>query len=207
MRFLTVSSNGFCSLGSNSLTIAPKFTVVYGPNETGKSTWHAAMYAAFCGMRRSRIQSWADEEFIQKYRPWNSPNPWEVSVRFLLQDGRNIELRQELVDRIDCRATDVDFDRDYSNEIVNEGALDGSVWLGLDRRSFLATAWIKQGQLLDVLGSAEVLQTHLQRAVATCAANSPGAQALQLLESFSTAPVGADRHHSRPHVCLIRRLD
>src|SRR6266516_5429061 len=166
MKFLSVSSPSFGSIRHSSLTFASKFTVIYGPNETGKSTWHAAMYAAVCGMRRSRIQSWADEEFIQKYRPWNSPNPWEVSVRFLLQDGRNIELRQELADRIDCRATDVDFDRDYSNEIVNEGGLDGSVWLGLDRRSFLATAWIKQGQLLDVISSAEVLQTHLQRAVA-----------------------------------------
>src|SRR5947199_9818603 len=108
MRFLSISSNRFGFLRSNSLTSAPQFTIVYGPNETGKSTWHAALYAAFCGMRRSRIQSWADEEFIQKYRPWNSPQPWEVSVRFLLQDGRNIELHQELADRIDCRATDVD---------------------------------------------------------------------------------------------------
>ncbi|PYS14905.1 MAG: hypothetical protein DMG17_16015, partial [Acidobacteria bacterium] len=58
MKFLSVSSNGFGFLRSNSLTFAPNFTVVYGPNETGKSTWHAALYAAFCGMRRSRIQSW-----------------------------------------------------------------------------------------------------------------------------------------------------
>src|SRR5947208_10813929 len=207
MRFLSVSSNGFGSLRSNSLTFAPKFTVVYGPNETGKSTWHTALYAAFCGMRRSRIQSWADEEFIQKYRPWNSPHPWEVSVRFLLQDGRNIELRQELADRIDCRATDVDFGRDYSNEIVNEGGLDGSVWLGLDRRSFLATAWIRQGQLVDVIRSAEVLQTLLRRAVTTCAANSPGAKTLQLIESFRAEHVGDDRANTRPLYRAIRRVE
>src|SRR5881296_290427 len=207
MRFLSVSSNGFGFLRSNSLTFAPQFTIVYGPNETGKSTWHAALYAAFCGMRRSRIQSLADEEFIQKYRPWNSPQPWEVSVRFLLQDGRNIELHQELADRIDCRATDLDFGRDYSNEIVNEGGLDGSMWLGLDRRSFLATAWIKQGRLLDVISSAEVLQTHLQRAVATCAANSPGARALQLIESFRADNVGDDRANTRPLYRAIRRVE
>src|SRR5437762_3461065 len=207
MRFLSVSSNGFGFLRNNSLTFAPKFTVVYGPNESGKSTWHAALYAAFCGMRRSRFQSWVDEEVIQNYRPWNSPLPWEVQVRFLLQDGRNIELRQELADRIDCRATDVDLGRDYSNEIVNEGGLDGSVWLGLDRRSFLATAWIKQGQLLDVIRSAEVLQTHLQRAVATCAANSPGAKALQLIESFRGEHVGDDRANTRPLYVAIRRVE
>src|ERR1041384_4955810 len=208
MKFLTVSSNGFGSLRNKSLTFAPKFTVVYGPNEAGKSTWHAALYAAFCGMRRSRIQSWDDEEFIQKYRPWNSSHPWEVHVRFLLQDGRNIELRQELADSIDCRATDVDFGRDYSNEIVNEGGLDGSMWLGLDRRSFLATACIGQSQLLDVLSSPEVLQTHLQRAAATCAVNSTGAKALQLIKSFRAEYVGEDRANStRPLYRAMRRVD
>src|SRR5207247_10730769 len=96
-------------------------------------------------MRRSRFQSWVDEEVIQNYRPWNSPLPWEVQVRFLLQDGRNIELRQELAERIDCRATDVDFGRDYSNEIVNEGGLEGAVRLGSDRPSLAATAWLVPG--------------------------------------------------------------
>src|SRR5207249_2123762 len=124
MKFLSVSSNGFGFLRSNSLTFAPNFTVVYGPNET-----------------------------------------------------------------------------------VNEGGLDGSVWLGLDRRSFLATAWIKQGQLLDVIGSAEVLQTHLQRAIATCAANSPGAKALQLIESFRAEHVGDDRANTRPLYRVIRRVE
>src|SRR5881296_2683044 len=125
MKFLTVSSNGFGFLRSNSLTFAPKFTVVYGPNEAGKSTWHSALYAAFCGMRRSRVQNQADEEFIQRYRPWNSSDPWEVRVRFLLEDGRNIELRQELFERLESRAIDVDFGRDYSSEIINEGSPDG----------------------------------------------------------------------------------
>src|SRR5215468_4635550 len=208
MRFLGVSSAGFGSIRNRSLTFAGKFTVVYGPNEAGKSTWHAALYAAFCGMRRSRVQSRADEEFIQQYRPWNPSDPWEVRVRFMLQDGRNIELRQELADRLDCHAVDVNFGRDYSNEIINEGSPDGSMWLGLDRRSFLATACVKQTQLLDVLANPDVLHQHLQRAAATCAVNSNGAKALQLIETFRAEFVGDDRANStRPLARALRRLD
>src|SRR5262249_37656953 len=157
MRFLGVSSAGFGSIRNRSLTFAGKFTVVYGPNEAGKSTWHAALYAAFCGMRHSRVQSRADEEFIKQYRPWNTADPWEARVRFFLQDGRSIELRQELNERMDSHAVDVDFGRDYSNEIINEGSPDGSMWLGLDRRSFLATACVQQSQLLEVLTHPDVL--------------------------------------------------
>src|SRR5207247_9671058 len=64
-----------------------------------------------------------------------------------------------------------------------------------------------QGQLLDVIRSAEVLQTHLQRAVATCAANSPGAKALQLIESFRGEHVGDDRANTRPLYVAIRRAE
>ncbi len=208
MKFLGVSTVGFGSIRNSSLKFAPKFTVIYGANEAGKSTWHAALYAAFCGMRRSRGQSPADEEFIRQYRPWDFPEPWEVSVQFLLQDGRKIELRQELIDRVDCRATDVDFGRDYSNEIINEGSPDGSVWLGLDRRSFAATACIKQSQLLEILSNPEALQTHLQRAAATCAINSAEASALQLIEGFRDEHVGEDRANStRPLRNAIRRVE
>lgn len=208
MKFLDVSTSGFGAIRNASIAFAPKFTVIYGPNEAGKSTWHAALNAGFCGMRRSRGQSPGDEEFTRRYRPWDVPEPWEVSVVFMLRDGRKVELRQELIDRIDCQATDVDFGRDYTNEIINEGSPDGSVWLGLDRRSFLATACIKQTQMLEVLNNPEILQTHMRRAAATCAINSNGASALQLIEGFRAEYVGEDRANStRPLRRAIRRVE
>jgi hypothetical protein len=159
-------------------------------------------------MRRTRVQGRADEEFIKQYRPWDSADPWEVRVRFRLADGRNVELKQELSERMDSHALDVDFGRDYSNEIINEGSPDGSVWLGLDRRSFLSTACVRQSQLLDVLTNPDVLHTHLQRAAATCAVNSNGAKALQLIESYRAEFVGEDRANStRPLYRALRRVD
>src|SRR5438309_10902162 len=112
MKFLTVSSNGFGFLRSNSLTFAPKFTVVYGPNEAGKSTWHAALYAGFCGMRRARGRARAEDElFAELHRPWTGDG-WAVRVRIRLEDGRDIELQHDLAGLVDCRAVDVGLGRD-----------------------------------------------------------------------------------------------
>jgi flagellar biosynthesis chaperone FliJ len=208
VKFIDCTATGFGAMRDRSISFAPKFTLVYGPNEAGKSTWHAALYAAFCGMRRSRTDIRLDEDFIRQYRPWDFPGTWGVSTTVQLEDGRRVELQQELVERIECHAIDLDLGRDYSADINNEGCPDGAIWLGLDRRSFIATACIRQSQLLEVLNNPDILQTHLQRAAATCAVNSNGASALQLLENFRAERVGEDRPNStKPLPTTIRRVE
>jgi uncharacterized protein YhaN len=207
VKFIDVRAAGFGAMRNKSISFAPGFNLVYGPNEAGKSTWHAALYAAFCGMRRTRNETRSDEDFIRQYRPWDFPEPFAVSTHIELEDGRRIELQQELIERIECRATDVD-GRDYTSDITNEGCPDGALWLGLDRRSFIATACIRQSQVLEVLNSPDILQTHLQRAAATCAVNSNGASALQLVEIFREEHIGEDRQNStKPLPVALRRVE
>ena len=54
MRIVSVTAADFGPLRSSTLGLAPGLTVVVGGNESGKSSWHAALYAALCGRRRSR---------------------------------------------------------------------------------------------------------------------------------------------------------
>jgi hypothetical protein len=61
-------------------------------------------------------------------------------------------MRQDLAGNVACSATDLQLARDVSNEIMEDGSPDAASWLGLDRRSFVATACIHQAQLLRVLG-------------------------------------------------------
>ena len=77
-------------------------------------------------------------------------------------------LRHDLDGRVDSSASDADLAaRDYSAEIMNEGAPDGARWLGLDRRSFLSTACVRQTSILAVLDDPGELQDELQSAAAT----------------------------------------
>ena len=54
MRIERVVAHAFGPLIDATLDLAPGMTVVYGPNEAGKSSWHAALYAGLCGVRRGR---------------------------------------------------------------------------------------------------------------------------------------------------------
>jgi hypothetical protein len=163
-------------------------------NESAKSSWHAAICAALVGCRRGTGASTKEERhFADLHRPWDGPD-WRVSSVIALDDGRRIELTHDLGGKVDCRA--MGLSRDVSNEIMFEGSPDASRYLGLDRKSFTATAVVNQAELLSVLSVAGGLQEQLQRAAATAGTDATAAAALAALEDFSRDRVGLDRSNS-----------
>ena len=205
MRFERLVIEGFGALSGETVEFAPGMTVIFGPNESAKTTLHAATYAALCGIRRSRGQPRIeDRQFADRHRPWGG-QPWRVQIQIRLEDGRVIELWHDLDGRVDCRAMDLSLGRDVSNEIMFEGSPDGSRWLGFDRSSFIATACVRQSAIAAVLENAEALQEELQRAAASAGRDETAAAAIDRLKLFSTNNVGLDRANStRP---LRRAID
>lgn len=196
MRIRSVTAHSFGPLKDETLDLADGMTVVVGDNESAKSTWHAAIFAALCGRRRGRGAPRAEEQhFVELHKPWDGGD-WLVSAEVVLDDGRRIEMRQDLAGRVDCHAKDLDIGRDVSAEVINEGSPDASGWLGLDRSSFGATACVGQADMLRVLHEAGGLQEHLQRAAATAGADATAAAALECLDTFQRERVGLDRANS-----------
>ena len=200
MRFESVRAHPFGPFHDETLSLAPGLNVVHGPNEAGKSTWHAALYAGLCGMRRGKGAASAEvRRFRDRHRPWDGGGAWAVSAVVALEDGRRVELRQDLAGKVDCSASDADLAaRDYANEILYDGAPDGSRWLGLNRRSFLGAACVRQAQILRLLNDADALQEDLQRAAATAGADETAARALDLLNGYRREQVGSAQAPTKP---------
>ena len=209
MRFESVRAHPFGPFEDATLAFAPRMTVVYGPNEAGKSSWHAALYAGLCGMRRARGKPRSeDQDFEDRHRPWgNAGRGWAATAVVVLADGRRIELLQDLPNR-NCSATDADLaGRDYASEIVYDGSPDGSRFLGLNRTTFLGVACVRQADVLGVLDDPEALQEDLQRAAATAGADATAARALDLLDEYRREQVGTSRATTKPLPVARKRLD
>jgi hypothetical protein len=70
--------------------------VVSGVNESAKSSWHAALYAALCGRGRGdAAPTPEDRRLLERYKPWDGA-PWLVSAVVVLDDGRRLEISQDL---------------------------------------------------------------------------------------------------------------
>jgi DNA repair protein SbcC/Rad50 len=199
VRIERVTGHAFGPFSGEALDLAPGLTVVSGPNEAGKSSWHAAIRAGICGVRRGRgAGTKVEAAFEERHRPWDGDGRWAVEVRLLLDDGRTIDISQDLAGKVACRATDVVLGRDVSDEIL-DGTPDASRWLGLDREAFAATICVGQAQIAAIAGreTAASLQEHMQRAAATRGTDATAAEARTRLDDFRREHVGVDRQGAR----------
>ena len=192
MRIERVVARAFGPFQNEVLELGTGLSVVAGPNESGKSTWHAALRLAITGVRRGKGPgTLVERQLAERHRPWDLPDRWEVEARLGLDDGRTIDISQDLAGKVACRAVDVALGRDVSDEIM-DGTPDASRWLGLDRDSFAATVSVGQSQILAVADAAEGLQEQMQRAAATRGSDATAAEAIARLEEFRRDAVGAD---------------
>ncbi|MEO6398982.1 MAG: AAA family ATPase [Tepidiformaceae bacterium] len=188
MRFERVTATAFGCLQAESLDFAPGFTVLFGLNEAGKSTWHAAMYAALCGVRRGPGSTSQESEFKTRYTPWGSVR-WDVGATIALDNGGCIDLHHDLAGKIDCRAVD-GLGRDISAELMFEGMPDGSTLLGLNRNLYPQVGCIRQAEILGLLKEPHALHERLQRTVASPDAKATVTAALKALTEFKADRVG-----------------
>lgn len=196
MRIEAVKAWAFGPFAGDTLELAPGMNVVYGQNESGKSSWHAAIYAALCGMTRTRGRpTREDRAFADQHRPWQGMT-WRVTAVIALDDGRTIEIEQGLGPGGRSVATDRD-KKFLTGDIVRDGAVDAATLLGLTRETALATLFVRQADVLRVLADAAALQEYLERAAATSTADTTADEALGRIGGYKRDRVGLLRVGSR----------
>ena len=209
MRFESVTAYAFGPFDNGeSLEFAPGMNVIFGANESGKSSWHAALYGGLCGVRNHKgAPKKKEREFEALRRPWGGGAAWEVGVvvRLSDEDERCIELRQNLAAK-SGKAIDADIaNRDFTSEISQTGTPDGARWLGLDRMTFLSTACVTQAEMLSVRDGAQQLQGALQVAD-NAERDATAAQALEALGDFRRTEIGSSRAWTKPLLKARRAL-
>jgi exonuclease SbcC len=207
MRIEAVKAAAFGPFSGETLQLAPGMNVVYGPNESGKSSWHAAIYGAMCGMKKTRGQpTREDRAFASRHRPWRGTT-WQVTAVFALDDGRTIEIEQGLGTGGRSVARDRGTKKPLVGEIVRAGAVDAATLLGLTRETALATVFVRQADMLRVLSEAGALQEYLERAAATSTADTTADESLARIAAYKKERVGLLRAGSRgPLAVATRRL-
>lgn len=183
MRIWQVTAEPFGPLPAGQrLEFGPGLTVIVGPNESGKSAWHAAIYAALCG--RPAVLEERTRAFARLFHA--DPGRWVCSA-VVEHEGRMVPVRQDLIQPGESDARTVNGQADTGGCLRHAGGLDLTRWKGLDAASYAATAWVAQ----DTLRS-ERARVHLQRAVAFAVGNGTALDALRRIRQFGWDYVGPD---------------
>ena len=197
MWFSKIHARAFGPMQNQHLDFEEGLNIVHGPNESGKSSWHAAISVGLCGLRRGAGRTKAEDEFEARHRPWDggADDPWSVRAGVMLDDGRHIEIDRDFDNRkTDARRKDLG-GRAFMDLPMNDGSPDGSMLLGLDRETFPMTASVRQASIVSDLDKPDALQQHLARAAAG-GADGTAAGALEKLDEYKRDHVGLDRKNS-----------
>ena len=196
MWFRKVRAGAFGYLRGETLEFRRGLNIVYGLNESGKSTWHDAITVALCGRRHGSGRTKEERAFKRRRQPWDDSDRWGVTLEAQLDDGRIVEIDRDLSAP---RTTILDIGmggREVTDDLMNQGSPDGAKWLGLDRTTFPMTASVGQASILAVTVQADALQEHLARA-ATGGAGDTAAAAIERIENFVKENIGLDRINAR----------
>lgn len=206
MRFDEVTATHFGPFRGETLQLAPGFTVVHGPNESGKSSWGAALFASLAGRRRARGRGSKDEAaFRARHKPWVGPR-WQVSASITTDSGETLWVTQDLVGGT-TRIVPEGADKPLSRvELEKRFGLSHSAWddidigelFGLNRGTLRATSFVPQAEILRVLQDAGELQEFIQRAASTETLDTTAHQVLEGLRAQAAQRVGSLTMGQRP---------
>lgn len=148
MEILEINLKHYGKFENHRLTLKPGINIIYGKNETGKTTIHSFIRAMFFGLQRGRGRSARLDEYRLR-QPWENPAWFAGTMR--IREGREIY-------RIDRN-----FDREHQSltvvcETRGQELEDGETAIvglmnGMSESAFQNTVFVRQarGETEDVL--------------------------------------------------------
>lgn len=81
MKLTQIYIKSFGKLKDREISFGPGINIVYGPNESGKSTLHAFIRSMLFGISRQRGRA-ARTDSYSRYEPWDRPADFAGVLRF-----------------------------------------------------------------------------------------------------------------------------
>ncbi len=190
---------GFGKIETFDETLSNGLNVIYGHNESGKSTLMAFIKAMLYGLKGGRASE------TKQYKPWNKA-PFGGYLNFELDNGREYRIDRDFENGI-VKLFDGAFN-DITGDFVNIKGEDGIAdrLLGLNESLFERTVYIKQmGTRIDNSASKDLLDriSNIRQSgwedISFKNANAALKEALK-------QQVGTDRSYTRPLDLINKRL-
>jgi uncharacterized protein YhaN len=197
MRVERLTVNGFGKLAGRELELGPGLTVVHGPNESGKSTSHAALRASLFGLvsggRRTRDETAA----VERHRPWSEPRYGTV-LELADTAGRRLRLEWDF-DRSRYALRDAATGADLTAE-HGAGAdprILARTLYGVDRDVYLRLGCVDQAEL-DRIGEPGSVRHAVESALTQADADASAGAAVEALKGHRSRLVGLNRAATKP---------
>ena len=200
MRLNEIHIEGFGRLVDRSFQFVPGLNLIFGPNETGKSTLQQAILALLYGFfSRGRIKA-SERKTATRFKPWERSASYGAWVIYTLDDGRAFRVSRTFAPS-EVWLTTHPAGEDISSEF--NGASQGRLafaddQLGMSKEVFGNTCTIRQAELVALETSATAITDALMRLSASASPDTTTTDAMAALEKTVREEVGTDRAWTKP---------
>jgi hypothetical protein len=189
--------HGFGRLESVEYRFGEALTLVHGPNESGKSTLHAALAASLFGLVPGGRRTVALQALVERHRPWLGDR-YGSRVDLESADGRRLRLDWDFArwtfSVVDA-ATGADLTSEYGAG-TDAGALCQGLY-GVSRDAYLRVGSVGQGEL-RALGDAAGVRQAIERVAGQGAGDGGASRAVEVLAATRARMVGRNRARTNP---------
>ncbi len=192
MRVDRLTVAGFGKLAARELRFGPGLTVVQGPNESGKSTTHAALRASLFGLTSGGRRTREETAAIERFRPW-AEGRYGSMLELAADDGRRLRLEWDF-ER--CRfalrdaATGADLTATHGAGTDPRGL--ARALYGVDRDVYLRLGCVDQAEL-DRIGDPGSVRHAVETVLTQSRADASAVTAVETLKAHRSHLVGVNR--------------
>jgi uncharacterized protein YhaN len=197
MRVERLIVSGFGKLAGRELELGPGLTVVHGPNESGKSTTHAALRASLFGLAAGGRRTRDETAAIDRYRPWGDARYGAV-LELADTAGRRMRLEWDF-DRSRFAVRDAATGADLTAEhgAGTDPRVLARTLYGIDRDIYLRLGCVDQSEL-DRIGDPGSVRHAVESALTQARADASAATAVDALKAHRSRLVGMNRARTNP---------
>ncbi len=205
MKISKLYIRGFGKLEDYELDLSKSLNVIYGPNESGKSTIMAFIKAVLFGLKGGRADKEGTAAEVRRYRPWNNPR-YGGYINFEMDTPAAYRLDRDF-DKNIVKLYDQDFN-DITGlfSVTRDGKGIAERLLGVNEGLFERTVYIRQlGTKIDTASSKELID-RISNICQSGYEDISYKKAHTALKEALKSQVGTERSFTRPLDIINRRL-
>ena len=195
MKVRSLRIGGFGALHDRTFAFTPGLNVVFGPNESGKSTIANAIVATLYGAERKK----------DAWRPWQGGS-YATVLAYELSNGQEIEVQRDFErDSKGVRVYDRSGNDLAANSADGKKLNPGEAHLGIPLDVFVNAACVKQQDIaIDEGKDAAPIVAHLARALSGGPREDAALGALKRLDDAHRSYVGTERARKNAPLRTLR---
>ena len=205
MKIDKIKINGFGKIENKEIEFKDGINIVYGENESGKSTILKFLSAMLYGT--SKNKNGKNISDFDKYRPWKE-NEFSGKIKYVLDDETEYEIFR------DFKKKNPIIYNEFGSDISKEFKLDKTKGIsffeeqtGVDETTFLKTVAIEQNDVkLNKLDTNLLIQK-MSNLVSTGDDNSSFKKSMEKLNKMQLENVGSDRTKQKPINIVNEKID